>query len=410
MSAPHLVHPDALVRRYGGVAFDVDGVLTRDGEALPGACEALAALDALAIPWCCVTNNSTRTPEAAVAWLATMGLDVPRTAIVTAAEAVAERIPHSATCFVIGRDGLRTALTERGCALTDDPDTAEVVVIGADREATWSDIAGATRALGRGADFWATNTDASFPSADGMVPGAGALVAAVETASGRRAQVAGKPATPLLERAATRLVGPVLMVGDRPETDLAGADAMGWDHALVLTGVTSREDLDTVQPHPTWVLDDLGGLLAPPPPAPADLVVRTGTRSDAGQLARIWEAAGMGGYTDPAAEVARAVAGAPDLFVVAEVDGAVAGVALGSADHRRGWIMRVAVAPTARRRGVASAVVDELESRLARRGVARINLLVFPDNDDGSAFWAARGYDRGPDVAMWHTAIDRRHA
>ncbi|MEA2521392.1 MAG: hypothetical protein QOI81_1038, partial [Actinomycetota bacterium] len=138
---------------------------------------------------------------------------------------------------------------------------ADVVVVGFDRGVDYARLRRACLLVERGAALVATNADASFPAADGLWPGAGALLAVVETTTGRTAEVIGKPASPLLEAARARGGGGTpLVVGDRLDTDIAGADGLGWDSLLVLTGVASRRDLGPEGPQPTFVAEDLGAL------------------------------------------------------------------------------------------------------------------------------------------------------
>lgn len=252
----------ALVDRYGGVVVDIDGVLCRGGRALPGASRLLEELGERGVGVVAVTNNASRTPEEIADWLAGMELEVEVERILTSALAAAELIEPGTRCLVIGMNGLRSALRERDCVLVDDPDDAEAVVVGFDRRLQWDDLRRATLALTAGARFVGTNGDPSFPSSEGLWPGNGAVLAALEAATGRRPEIAGKPEAPLFEAAAARLPGrPVLMVGDRAETDILGAAALGWDTALVLTGVSAEADVDGLEPPPTYVLRSLSELI-----------------------------------------------------------------------------------------------------------------------------------------------------
>lgn len=252
-----------LADRYAGIVLDLDGVCYRGSEAVPGAAEAVAALRDRGLGLVFATNNARRTPAAVAAKLTRLGFPAEPDEVVTSSVAAAAHIAPGTRCYVIGMDGLREPLTDRGAVLTDDYRTADAVVVGIDLELTWRDLRAATLALGRGARFVGTNADATFPDPEGLVPGNGATLAALETASGRAPEVIGKPASPLFDAARARLpAGPVLMVGDRVDTDVAGAAALGWDSALVLTGVASADDAASADPGPTYVLDDLGGLVA----------------------------------------------------------------------------------------------------------------------------------------------------
>ena len=118
----------------------------------------------------------------------------------------------------------------------------------------------------RGSAISATNDDATFPSPEGLWPGNGAIVAALERSAGRSAEIAGKPHAPLLEAAAARAgTGPILFVGDRHSTDIVGGEALGWDTALVLTGVTVPDEVPGLRPAPTYVLDSITDLVRPRP-------------------------------------------------------------------------------------------------------------------------------------------------
>jgi 4-nitrophenyl phosphatase len=248
--------------RYAGVVIDLDGVCYRENDAVPGSCAAVELLRTAGVGLVFATNNATRTPAETADKLRALGFEVDDDEIVTSAIAAANMIEPGTRCLAIGMDGLRAALRSRGCELVDDPSAAEVVVTGLDRELTYDTLVRGTRALLGGARFIASNADHSFPAADGISPGAGAIVAALETASRRTAEVAGKPNPALYETAAAILPdGDLLMIGDKLETDIAGAAALGWDTALVLTGVSERSELAGADPAPTWVADDLATLV-----------------------------------------------------------------------------------------------------------------------------------------------------
>lgn len=248
--------------RYAGVVIDLDGVCYRGDTVIDGSVEAVQRLRDAGVAVTFATNNATRTPEEGARKLRSLGYEADADDLVTSAVAAAAMIEPGARCMVVGMDGLREAVVARGCELVDDPELTDVVVTGLDTGLTYDRLTAATRALLRGARFIAANADHSFPTADGISPGAGAMVAALETASQRTAEVAGKPQKGLYETAAAKLPdGPLLMIGDKVETDVAGAHALGWDTALVLTGVSTREDAEAASPRPTWVADDLAALV-----------------------------------------------------------------------------------------------------------------------------------------------------
>jgi glycerol-1-phosphatase len=252
-----------MVGGYSGVVLDVDGVLCRGTEPIPGAGAAVAELRRRGLGVALATNNASRTPAQVAAALAGIGIPVGPQDVITSAIAAAGMVEPGTRCLVIGMEGLRGPLAARGCVEVTEPDDAEVVVVGIDTGLVYDDLRRATLALHRGARFVATNTDAALPVPDGIWPGNGAIVAALRAATGREPEVAGKPYAPLFQAAAAALpAGPLLMVGDRPETDLDGARAMGWDTALVLSGITSAEAAAALDPQPTYVLPDLAALVA----------------------------------------------------------------------------------------------------------------------------------------------------
>ncbi|MGH2631141.1 MAG: HAD-IIA family hydrolase, partial [Actinomycetota bacterium] len=167
------------------------------------------------------------------------------------------------SAFVVGEEGIRTALTEAGVAVADgEPARVDAVVVGWDRGADYASLRTASVLVQRGAALVATNPDASFPAADGTNwPGAGALLAVVETTTGVRGEVVGKPNPPVLLAALDRAGGGrPLVIGDRLDTDIAGASACGWDSLLVLTGISTREEAEHGPITPTFVGDDLSVL------------------------------------------------------------------------------------------------------------------------------------------------------
>ncbi len=248
--------------RYAGIVIDLDGVCYRGEEPIEGSVEAVRRLRDAGIAVTFATNNATRTPEEGARKLRRLGYEAAADDLVTSAVAAAAMIEPGSRCMVVGMDGLREAVLARGCELVDDPDQTDVVVTGLDTHITYERLTAATRALLNGARFIAANDDHSYPTADGISPGAGAMLAALETASRRTAEVAGKPEKGLYETAADKLPdGPLLMVGDKVETDVAGAAALGWDTALVLTGVSSRADAEAASPAPTYIDDDLAALV-----------------------------------------------------------------------------------------------------------------------------------------------------
>ena len=255
-----------------GVVFDMDGVLYRGDVAIKGAADAVAEIRKMALGVLFLTNNSTQTPEGYVDKLAGIGIparpdEILTSALVTAAVCRDEGLAGK-RAIVAGEEGVRRALEAVGIEIDEDPDSrrADVVVVGWDRGFDYTTLLRASSAARAGARFFATNRDPTFPHEDDLWPGAGSILAAIETAAGRRATVMGKPHEPMMKEAQRRLgdagqdPSAIVMVGDRPETDLAGAHAMGWRTVLVLSGVASSSE--GVEPVPDVVLESVAGLVA----------------------------------------------------------------------------------------------------------------------------------------------------
>jgi len=254
---------------YDALLFDLDGVLYLGSDPIPGAGDVLAALRAAGKRVAFVTNNSSRRPEAVAAHLLDMGVQAVAEEVETSAHTTAALLAARGirSAFVVGEEGIRSALEEVGVSVLGGfPVEADAVVVGFDRGADYPKLRTAATLVASGAAFVATNADASFPAADGTRwPGAGALLAAIETATGRRAEVVGKPHPPILTAALERAGGGrPLMVGDRLDTDIAGADGLDWDSALVLTGISTRSEAVASPWRPTFVLEDLAALLRDP--------------------------------------------------------------------------------------------------------------------------------------------------
>jgi glycerol 3-phosphatase-2 len=257
-----------IVDRYDTVLFDLDGVLYRGHEPVDGAADTVAALRTLGKRIGFVTNNSSRTPDAIARQLRSLGVDARPDEIETSALATAALL-HSravASAFVIGGDGLRIALADVDVRVVErGSDHADTVVVGIDPSFVYADLATASWLIQHGAALMASNSDATYPGADGVtLPGAGAIVAAVETATGATAEVVGKPHAPIFREALRRAGGErPLVVGDRLDSDIEGARRLGWDSALVLTGINTEQDARATGIEPTYVVERLGLLIAP---------------------------------------------------------------------------------------------------------------------------------------------------
>lgn len=260
--------PDAWRRLRSSKAFvfDMDGVLYR-GDRLLGGVQ--AALDAIAVRGhrsMLATNNSTATPASYVTKLAAMGIEVPEESILTSGVAtrdyLIETLEPGGGLFVVGMPGLRAQLFDGSPfhPVQYGEEQPAAVVVGLDFAFDYAKLKAANEAIRAGALFVATNTDATLPTEDGLVPGAGSIVAAVQVASGQAPIAIGKPETPLMVQALERMgASPeeTVMIGDRLDTDvLAGARA-GMLTVLVLTGVSTRDDVAAAPAAPDIILSDL---------------------------------------------------------------------------------------------------------------------------------------------------------
>jgi len=250
----------------GTVISDIDGVILLGGEPIPGAGPALGELREMGLRVILATNNATRTPRQTAERIERLTGFAPEPDCVVTSTVAAIRMigPGDQPVLAVAEPGMAATLVAAGVEITDDPAAARTVMVGLDRSFTYDILRDAATAVINGARLIATNTDPTFPTRSGPEPGAGALVAAVERAGGATAEVAGKPHRPMREAVAGRLgPGPVWMVGDRPDTDLAFAAAAGWGRVLVLSGVT----IDPGIVPPEWAPDLVLGSLADLPAA-----------------------------------------------------------------------------------------------------------------------------------------------
>jgi len=249
------------------VCCDLDGVVWRGEVAVPGSADAVEALRSRGHRVVFLTNNSNLTPDENVAKLAHVGVDADRTDVASSADAAADLLAASlangARVLVCGGDGVRAALTDAGLEPVDGG-RVDAVVVGWHREFDFAALDRASGAVREGARFVATNVDATYPTSDGMLPGNGALVAAVATASGSAPEVAGKPEAPMAAMVRRRFGERGLVIGDRASTDGALAAALGWPFGLVLSGITTRAPAPGEEavpdPPPAYVADDLAAI------------------------------------------------------------------------------------------------------------------------------------------------------
>lgn len=259
--------------RIHAALFDMDGVLYVGTRPLPGVQELFDYLDDSGRNWLCVTNNASMTSVEFAGKLDKMGIRVAPERILGSAEATAAWLAdqvqnHGAAdgpVFVMGMEGLRSALRKHGFFLTTDPFSATWAVSGANFDLTYRDLADATLAIRNGACFVGTNPDLTFPTERGQIPGAGSILALLQAATGVQPVVIGKPNAPMFELAMRRLHAvpeTTLMVGDRYDTDIAGAAALGMTTTGVLTGISTEAEFREQNIPPDLILQGLPELLA----------------------------------------------------------------------------------------------------------------------------------------------------
>ncbi|MHB8893875.1 MAG: HAD-IIA family hydrolase [Candidatus Geothermincolia bacterium] len=259
-----------LVDRYKGFIIDLDGVIYLSHDPIPGSAEAVTRLQRDGAAFVFLTNNSVATPEQYVTRLAGFGIDVEPRQVVTSSQAVGVYLDRNfetrgKSAVVIGEQGLLAELERRGLKVLDPAqrDGADFVFVGWDRNFDFAKLRSAVIALQKGATFIATNRDATYPTPQGLWPGAGTMVAAVATGGEKEPFVAGKPNPFIVEIALERMgleKGEALMVGDRLDSDIEAGAAAGVDTVLVLTGVSGVEEVERTGIRPTHVRNDLAGL------------------------------------------------------------------------------------------------------------------------------------------------------
>ena len=244
---------------------DMDGVLWHGGDPMPGLVEFFQFLRRRDIQFVCATNNASTSAEKLAERLQGWGADVRPDEIVTSSSATADYLetilPAGARLYVIGMEGLRVPLRNKGFEFAED--NVDAVVVGIDWNLTYNQLKRAALNIRAGAKFIGTNGDRTFPNPDGIIPGNGALLAAIETATDVKPIVIGKP-EPVLYQTALKNMHAVpeqtLVLGDRLETDILGAVRLNLKSALVLSGVTSREQLAASDYQPDGVFGDITAL------------------------------------------------------------------------------------------------------------------------------------------------------
>ena len=269
--------PAPLAASYDVAVLDLDGVVYIGAEAVDGAVEGLAGARAAGMTLAFVTNNASRSPVHVADHLTELGIPAAPADVVTSAQAaarlMAQSVPEGSAVYVIGGPGLQEALRERGLVPVTDVDGPREriagVVQGYGPEMPWRQVINGALLVRDGLPWVASNTDLTVPTAYGPGPGNGTLVALVAEYADRTPVVAGKPQPPLFEETLARVGGErPLVVGDRIDTDIEGAIAVGWDSLLVMSGVTTLTELAGLAPalRPTYVGADVRCLTLPAAP------------------------------------------------------------------------------------------------------------------------------------------------
>lgn len=276
-----------LVATHDLVMLDLDGVVYRGGDAVPGAAEALGRTVEAGVRLAYLTNNASRPPGVVAEHLRELSMPLHSDEeVVTSAQAVAAvmagELPAGAPVLVVGGPGLRQALEGVGLRVVSSAEERPAAVVqGFDRSIGWQQLAEASYVIGSGVPWYASNTDRTVPTDRGIAPGNGMLVAAVAEATGRTPAVAGKPYRPLFDVTLERTgATQPLMVGDRLDTDIEGATGLGIAGLWVGTGVHRLADVAAAPAHqrPSYVGADLTVLHRPHPPVEVD-----GTRAVCGR-------------------------------------------------------------------------------------------------------------------------------
>lgn len=245
--------------------IDMDGVLWEGDRPMPGLVQFFDTIHKQNIRYVLATNNAGHTPDQYVDKLARMGVTVDRDKIIGSGLAAALYLKNiakpGAKVFAIGEDGVRQALLENGFQLIGNYEKdADYVVCGLDRQISWDKIATATLNIRAGATFIGTNPDTTLPTEHGMTHGNGAILAAIEAATGVKPIIIGKPEPIMYQLAIERLQTPAeatVALGDRLDTDILGAVRTGIRSIMVLSGISGHAHLEQADYGPTWVMDDI---------------------------------------------------------------------------------------------------------------------------------------------------------
>ncbi len=252
--------------------LDMDGVIWKGDAPIGDLSSTFARIRERGLKFVFATNNGTKTPEEYQRKLADLGVDIEPWQVVTSAMGIAfmlsssHKFPRGTKIFMIGEDGIRVALEEKGYEIlsVENAPEAQAVVMGIDRGISFQKIAEATLLVSAGIPFYATNTDRTFPTPRGEIPGSGAWLSVITAATGIEPIVAGKPFPYLMDLSLEKLgtsKEETLVVGDRLETDIAAGQSVGCPTALVLSGVSTKAQADAWKPAPNIIAENLSGLV-----------------------------------------------------------------------------------------------------------------------------------------------------
>jgi glycerol-1-phosphatase len=258
-----------LVSSYDHVLLDLDGCVWVGEQCTPDAPTAIAELRDAGKSLAFLTNDPGRSPEEYVRKLWSLGLRASLEEVVTVGAAIQHLLAEGATgtkVYVIGSPAIFRHVADAGMRIvngTGRASEARLVVIAGHDDFHFSELRAATQAVLAGAEMIATSRDRTFPAEDGLWPGTGAIVAALEYATERQARIVGKPDPQMFRTAVDRLgPGRTLVIGDRIDSDLSGATAAGLDAAIVLTGVSTRSQAEAAsEPKPVAIAENLGALV-----------------------------------------------------------------------------------------------------------------------------------------------------
>jgi 4-nitrophenyl phosphatase len=255
-----------MMKKIKALILDMDGVLWRESQSIGNLTEVFAHINKLGLDFILATNNATKTPRKYVEKLANLGATIPEEKIINSSMAVAyllrKRFPDGGNVYVVGEKGLTEALEEAGFHLSEKDCVA--VIASMDRGISFEKLKRATLLIRAGVPFYATNPDRTYPTPEGLIPGAGSIIGSLEISTDVKPVIAGKPNPTLYEFALERLrtlPEETLAVGDRLETDIVGGQNLGCPTALVLSGIATPEEADAHQPPVDLIAPTLDDLL-----------------------------------------------------------------------------------------------------------------------------------------------------